>query len=483
MSKVIDAWNSADFEGVSEQKLTRFKRKDIRAAIRESRYAVKLLQRAGQAPRPAERGVVGENERVRAVTILHSSLPNHTGGYTGRAQGLLKGLMLNGMIVRAYTRPGFYTERVDSKASFPYPLDEVDGVEYRHLPAESPRKNGEYEYMYKAIDWYREVFLIERPNLVHVRSTYLIALPALIAAHELGIPVLYEVSGLWELVFEGRGELGRARRIERMEDATCQFADRVVTMNTSMASLLDHRSEHGLDVGLVPNAVDVSRFSHLKPLEEKEFFTYDVGYVGSLVDYEGLETLIRAIALGKQKGRAIRAKIVGKGVELDKLRDLAETLSVEDLVELPGPVAAHEAVDVFEDVNVIVLPRVSTPATEHVTPLKPFEAMAAGRPLLVSSVSALSEVSRGGDAALVFKQGDSEDLLEKLIDLLEDREKQLSLSRYAKEVVATEHNWEYVAAEMAEEFKKLALPFGHLPFLTSAGKVERQGSIVYPSHV
>ncbi|MDU5017025.1 glycosyltransferase [Corynebacterium tuberculostearicum] len=481
MSKVIDAWNKADFEFVAGQKLSRFKRKDIRGAIRESRYALKLLERT-RALEEGEKQAASEGmDDIKVVTILHASLPNHTGGYTGRAQGLLKGLMRNGINVRAYTRPGFYSERVNSKEDFPFPVDQVDGVEYRHLPADFPRKSGEFEYMFKAIDWYREVFLVERPNVVHVRSTYLIALPALIAAHELGVPVLYEVSGLWELVFEGRGQAGKAQRIERMEDTTCRFADRVVTMNSSMAKLLDDRSEHGLDIGLVPNAVDTSKFVHITPLEEKEKFKYDVGYVGSLVDYEGLETLIRAVALGKQRQKFLRVRIVGKGAELEKLRSLAGELDVSDLVDIPGPVSADEAVGVFEDTNLIVLPRLSTPATENVTPLKPFEAMAAGRPLVVSSVSALSEVSRGGKAAVVFQQGEPEELLNKISDLLGNREKQIALSKFASAVVTEEHNWDWVAATMAREIRATASPFRHLPFLTDVVQVHRRGDIVYPS--
>lgn len=481
MSKVIDAWNEADFEFVAGQKLSRFKRKDIRRAIRESQYALRLIERAHSVEEPNEQTGLNGVGTIKVVTILHASLPNHTGGYTGRAQGLLKGLTRNGLNVRAYTRPGFYSERVNSKEAFPYPVDYVDGVEYRHLPADFPRKNGEFEYMYKAIDWYREVFLVERPNVVHVRSTYLIALPALIAAHELGVPVLYEVSGLWELVFEGREQIGKARRIERMEDATCRYADRVVTMNNSMAKLLDDRSENGLDIGLVPNAVDTSKFIHLTPLEEKEKFEYDAGYVGSLVDYEGLETLIRAVALGKQRQQPLRIKIVGKGAELERLRNLTEELDVSELVDIPGPVSAEEAVEVFEETNLIVLPRLSTPATENVTPLKPFEAMAAGRPLVVSSVSALSEVSRGGKAAAVFQQGDPEDLLNKILDLLANREKQIALSEFAKTLVTDEHNWNRVAATMAREISATAVPFQRLPFLTDVARVHRRGDLVYPS--
>lgn len=483
MSKVIDAWNDADFEFVADQKLSRFKRKDIRSAIRESRYALKLLKRVQAVDLTFEPGGLDSRTPIKVVTILHASLPNHTGGYTGRAQGLLKGLMDNGMKVRAYTRPGFYSERVNSQDSFPFPVDVVDGVEYRHLPSDFPRKDGEFEYMFKAIDWYREVFLVERPNVVHVRSTYLIALPALIAAHELGITVLYEVSGLWELVFEGRGQLGKSRRIARMEDTTCSHADRVVTMNSSMANLLDSRNSRALDIGLVPNAVDTTKFGHLTPLEAKEKFKYDAGYVGSLVDYEGLDTLIRAVALGKERNRALHVKIVGKGAELEKLRRLSMELGVSDLVEIPGPVSADEAVGIFEETNIIVLPRISTPATENVTPLKPFEAMAAGRPLLVSSVSALAEVSRGGKAAAVFQQGDPESLLKEMLELLDSRDKQAALSNYAKEIVAGEHNWRHVAAAMADEIKALAVPFQRLPFLAADAQAVRHGSLVFPSEI
>lgn len=479
MSKVIDAWNNADFEFVAAQKLSRFKRKDIRLAIRESRYALKLIDAARVDGPVREPG--SSTDAPKVVTILHASLPNHTGGYTGRAQGLLKGLAENGLEVRAYTRPGFYNERVDSSAKFPFPVDEVDGVKYHHLPTGVSRTKGEFEYMFSCISWYREVFLAERPNIVHLRSTYLIALPAMIAAHQLGIPVLYEVSGLWELVYEGRGQTGRARRTIRCEDLVCEYADRIVSMNNSMANLLAERNSKAIEVGLVPNAVDAQRFAAIDDLNRVDNFKFDFGYVGSLVDYEGLDNLIEAIAIAKKNGRTLTGKIVGKGQQYDLLKEKIAELGLEQQIALPGPVSADQAVLQFQDVNIVVLPRKSTPATENVTPLKPFEAMAAGRPLLVSNVAALEEVSGNGRYAEVFQEGDPQDLANALVSLLDDRQRQEKLVVEARKLVIEKHNWTYVAKAMADELQAYSSVVTALPNVIYDQTIMHSGDLVISS--
>lgn len=476
MSKVIDAWDQANFETIAGLSLNRFKRKDIRRAIRESRYAVRLIEATAAVEKPdvQPEPPVGP---CKVTTILHASLPHHTGGYTGRAQGLLHGLKASGMHVTAYTRPGFYSESVDKRASFPVPSSEVDDVRYKHLPTSFPRSSGEFEYMFRSIEKYKQVFLAERPNVVHVRSTYLIALPALIAAHELNLPVLYEVSGLWELVFEGRGQLGRANRIARMEDLVCRQAQRVVSMNQSMADLLRQRSGMDSEIGLVPNAVNTAKFRDVPRLSQIQDFDYEVGYVGSLVDYEGLDILLQAIALLRDEGVRVRAKIVGRGAEKDRLDQQLIDLGIDDRVNLTGPVSAEESVKQFDNVNVVVLPRRSTPATECVTPLKPFEAMAAGRPLLVSSVSALEEVSQRGRLAEVFEKENASDLARRLVQLLGDRERQEELVEEAFDYVNHECNWERIAKRMREELLQIAVSSRNLPYVSSHKDIIEAGQL------
>lgn len=455
MGSISQLWDRADFEAISKMKLASVHR-NHQTKYRESIAAVQLLTMARKSSKIDSLGT-GGNSKFKVLTVLHASLPHHTGGYTSRAQGLLSGLVSNGVELAAYTRPGFYTEILGEDALVPFPEETVDNVIYHHLPSSFQRRIGEFQYMLASVEKYVEVLKRENPNVVHVRSTYVIALPAMIAAHSLGIPVLYEISGLWELVFEGRKQFGRQARTIRMENATVELADTVVTMNTAMAQLLKNRIDKEIEIGLVPNAVTPEKFSDVKPLREIKNTKYDIGYVGSLVDYEGHVLLLQAIAYLKSKGKNVRVKIVGKGAEADRIASVIESEGLTDLVNLAGPVAADQVMKEFNEFRMVILPRLSTPATENVTPLKPFEAMASGRPLIVSDVAALEEVSRAGKAALTFKAGDYKSLADSIEKLIASPKLQQSMVDYSYDLIKREHSWGFVGGLMYEYLRKTAL--------------------------
>lgn len=449
-SQIEELWELADFESLAS---LQFQPEDQGAKhiLNEARAALRLLN----SPTLSEKAIgrkLNESERYKTVTILHSSLPHHPGGYSNRAQGLLQGISKLGVELTGYTRPGFYRERVNKTATAPLPVDTVENITYHHLVDRVPRGRGEFQYMESCIEIYREVFTAEKPNIVHVRSTYLIALPAIIAAKSLGIPVLYEVSGLWELVYEGRNEIGRANRTTRMENAAVLSATRTVTMNAAMAALLKDRVGEPIEIGLVPNAVDLEKFSQLPSWETQEE-KYDLGYIGSLVDYEGLDLLLRAIAYLREQGYEFNAKIVGRGHQLQPLKELSAELQIEDLVAFTGPVPADQVQTHFAQIRTIVLPRKSTPATECVTPLKPFEAMASKRALITSTVSAMHELSLDGTATTVFEKDDFFSLAEAILQLHSNSQQRQSQIQRAYEMVDGYHSWDNIARIMESELR------------------------------
>lgn len=451
MSVMQDAWERADFKEVAA--IARRRSKGTKNKwVAESHAALKLEELVRSSNSFVFKKA-NSPEPLKVVTILHSSLPTHTGGYTGRAHGLLAGLKRLGVEIVGYTRPGFLAE---TKAENPKAEYNIDGIIYRNTDSTRQRAKGEYQYMLSCIEQYEAIFMRERPDVVHARSTYLIALPAIIAAHNLGIPAVYEVSGLWELVYRGRGDVGRAKRTEFLENLTCLAADRVVTMNDSMAELLKSRSETSLEVGLVPNAVNPERFEGVTPLVELGDAAYDVGYIGSMVDYEGLDLLLEAIATLRAKGRVVTAKIVGDGTMRRTMEEKAQSLGVFDQVLFRGAVPAKDAVNEFQNIRTIVLPRKSTPATEIVTPLKPFEAMAAGRPLLVSDVNALAELSKDGQYAWTFEKDDSQSLADALERLLDDEASQKGLVSNCHSLIEEKHGWDLVAKMMRDELAETA---------------------------
>ena len=192
-------------------------------------------------------------------------------------------------------------------------------------------------------------------------------------------------------------------------------ADHVVTISRALRDDLVAVGVPAERISLVPNAVDASLLERSANgttpskararlgLPEDGFW---VGTVSSIVDYEGLDVLVRAVALLRQEGLPVRCAIVGDGVARPGLGRLAARLGIEDLVLLPGRVPRDEAIAWHQALDAFVVPRLDTEVCRTVTPLKPIEAMALGRPVVASDLPALAEVVAEPATGLVAAPGD-----------------------------------------------------------------------------
>lgn len=436
-------YDTASFEEFDPADVARLASAEDRHLAAELSAAARMVRAADGALAPVP---AGDGARPRILTLLHSCLPWLPGGYSGRAHGLMQHLSRSGVASLPLTRAGFLGDMTKGLDAANHPNDVVDDVIYQHVEAPRRRAGGEYQYMEACIDVYEQVMRTFRPTAVHLRSSYPSALPGLIAAQRLGVPCVYEVSGLWELVFDGRGQAEPARRARALEAAVMRNAESVVTLTGAMRSLIERQYAPDQTVRLAPNAVDIEIFTP-RPLSAG---TPTIGYVGSLLDYEGIDVLIRAVAQLRDHGRDVKALIVGGGPELPSLQQLVTDLSLGDIVELPGSIDAADVPGYYERMDVCPLPRLSTPATEAVSPLKPFEAMAMARPLVVSDVAALSEIVDASGAGLTFRAGDASDLAEKLTAVLTMPDRGAHLGARGRAFVEQHHTWDVVGMSLQD---------------------------------
>ena len=122
-----------------------------------------------------------------------------------------------------------------------------------------------------------------------------------------------------------------------------------------------------------------------------------VGYLGSLVAYEGIDTLLRAHAR-TPPGRRPHVLIVGSGSHEKTLRRLARELGTLSKVVFAGHVTANLVASHFAAMDAVFLPRKDDQLTRLVPALKPFEALAQRRPVFVSPAlaQALGSTLLGG---------------------------------------------------------------------------------------
>ncbi len=100
--------------------------------------------------------------------------------------------------------------------------------------------------------------------------------------------------------------------------------------------------------------------------------------------------------------------------------------------------------------DVLVLPATADhEISSYTSPLKLFEYMASGRPIVASDLPVLQEILRDGDNALLFKERQAEDLAEKISALLMDEERAEKLSKCARDDVQ-DLSWEKRAGRILE---------------------------------
>lgn len=131
---------------------------------------------------------------------------------------------------------------------------------------------------------------------------------------------------------------------------------------------------------------------------------YDIGYVGSVSPENGIETLIEAVA--ELKGVTLR--IVGPaGPQYEKkLRALADNLGLSERVQFSGAVAHREVRAAMRECRVGVVPisaRCGPEKRQFASPLKLIEWMAAGVPVVASSVPSVRQHATDGINALLFE--------------------------------------------------------------------------------
>jgi glycosyltransferase involved in cell wall biosynthesis len=419
-----------------------------RVAVLEPGWAPDLGDASG-----ALQALHGTAVRGRVLHIVSRALPYHQVGYTLRSQSVGESQLAAGL------EPHFATI-----GNFPANVGVADaptewavlGVPYHRLAPDFV-DNGFHDRLVAA-SARGAAELVERirPAVLHPASNHLQAQVALAIGGPLGIPVVYEVRGFIEETWashperdeDAARESDRYRAVRDTETRAMAASDAVVTLSETMRLDIIARGCDAKKVVVIPNAVDVERFLP-RPRDDALAASLGIGrdepvigYISTFTAYEGIRYLLEAAATLRDQGRRFRLLLVGDGRDRDALVDQAGSLGLDDgTLVMPGRVPNDEIARYYSVIDVFVVPRTADRVSTLVTPLKPFEAMAMERALVVSDVPPLREIVTPGETGLVFRPQDATHLAEVLDGLLDDEALRAQLGRQARAWVVASRTW------------------------------------------
>ena len=412
------------------------------------------LQVLDPAWRPSLPGVAGRGGAPVPGRILHlltNSLPHLQTGYTVRAQQVALAQRAAGLDPHMVTRVGF--PLVEGRAG--RAIDHVDGIPYHRIEPGMPLSGAPGMIVGRTAAGLERLAVELRPAVLHPTTNFLNAHAALAVRDSLGIRLVYEVRGFLEetwvsRVGEGAAEADRYVRGRAVETACMAAADAVVTLSETMKADIVARGVPADRITVVPNAVDGARFTP-RARDERLAARLGIapgeivlGYISSMVRYEGIRYLVEATRLLRDRGRPVRLLLVGDGEERGALEERAAELGLlQDRAAIFTGRVPHAAIEAYYSViDLFVVPRTADRVSQLVTPLKPYEAMAMQRCLVVSGVGALLEIVQEGETGRSFTPEDPVSLADALEPLLDDPAERDRLGRNARAWVLEHRTWQ-----------------------------------------
>ena len=426
-----------------------------------SRLASELSVFDGWAPvLPRVQGFSSEPKTV--LHLLTNSLPATGSGYAQRSQSLLHAQHQRGWKVHAVTRLGYPVQVGHLWAP---DVEELDGVTYhRLLPGRLP--NGMAARLQLQAEAVLRLALEVKPAVLHTTTHFVNGLVTQAVAEALDIPWVYEVRGqLADTWASARGE--EARGSERYlkfiarEAKTMRAAGAVATLGQAMQSGVVAAGVPQEDIFLLPNAVGENYLAEpLEPAAAREHLGLPVGgqfigTVSSLVEYEGLDDLLRAFAVLAPQVPNAMCLIVGDGAAAPGLKRLASGLGIAERVVFTGRVPREKAHLYHQAMDVFVVPRKDLPVTRAVTPLKPVEALASARPVVFSDLPALHEVVRAGVDGRAAPPEDPASLARILQEVLEDDAARALMGNAGRQHAVATRTWSSLAETTVKRYMEL----------------------------
>lgn len=279
-------------------------------------------------------------------------------------------------------------------------------------------------------------------------------------ARRLGVPFVFEVRDLWPDTLVDIGAVSRLHPIylylKYLELRLYREASAVITLLPGMASYLKAHGIREDSVWYVPNGVDTDLFPEPSPPPPDGLFT--VSYFGAHGPANGLDTLVRAAAILRERGAPVRFCLVGDGNRKHALRELAASLGLDNVAFLDpvpkrelAPLAARSHAFVFHLKDMAVLRRYGVSAN------KLFDYLLAARPVIFACASANNPVEEA-KAGVSAPPDDPEALAGAVLRLMETPESaRTAMGLRGRAWVREHHDMRALARRLADRLRMLVM--------------------------
>ena len=358
--------------------------------------------------------------------IGHKRIPSREGGIEIVVEELATKMVEEGHDVYVYNRAGHHVSGAENDVNIG---KMYKGIHIITIP--TSEKKSLNATIYSVLATLHAVF--HHYDVIHFHASgpcAMIWLP-----HLLGIHTVATIHG----IDSQRAKWGgfATKYLEFGEKCAAKYADELIVLSEGNKQYF--KDTYGREATLIPNGIgkpdilDANIISEQFGLEKDSYILF----LARIVPEKGLHYLIKAY---KQIHTDKKLVIVGgTSHSNDYVSKIKKAAREDDRIMLLGFQQGKVLDELYSNAYLYCLP-----SDVEGMPISLLEAMSYGNCCLVSDINETAGVV--ADKGITFKQGDVEDLKNKLVQLLDDKGEVISYKKQAADYVLKKYNWDDVVA-------------------------------------
>jgi len=301
-------------------------------------------------------------------------------------------------------------------------------------------------YNHELTDEIRRRFENDPPDFIYERAS-LYATAGVSLAKEFGIPLILELNAplaVEQSAYRGTGFGALAAQAEKW---LLTQADAILSVSAELKKHVMELGVSGKKVHVIPNAVNASLFKPGIPNLANHLLAHlngapVLGFVGGLRPWHGVEVLPALLARLQKRHPNVQLVIAGDGPLRSELeRDFKERF-LERSVTFTGLLLHEQIPEIIRRFDIALAPYPRLDHHFYFSPLKLFEYMACGIPVIASRVGQIADVITHGKTGLMYRPGKLEELSGHCIKLLGNPKLRKALGSAAARSVANKFTWD-----------------------------------------
>ena len=308
----------------------------------------------------------------------------------------------------------------------------------------------------------KELFRDNHFDVIHIHDLPLAKI-GLEAKKKYGVKYILDLHENWPVLLQLSQHtntfLGKLLSSNRQwvdyEKVMCRQADEIIVVVDEAKNRIASLDVDKDKIHVVSNTLDLNQFD---VIERKRFNKDDFRllYVGGINYHRGIQYVIDAIAILKERNINVCFDLVGDGRYLENIKQQIKDKHVEDRVIVHGFKKYTQIPEAYENASLAIIPHVKSGHTDNTIPHKIFQYLYAEIPILTSNCDPLERIANETHSGLSYHYDNPKELAETIENLYKNPEKLNDFIHYGRKAVIEKYNWAVDGAKLTELYRSIA---------------------------